>query len=138
MYLFLFYAELTIQLSVIMVGKQALGNVKEVLIPQILSWWKRRSLARRLFMHLTEPSDEQAPKNTSQSDFLHTPSFVSPLDGPRAIGQDKPFNQLLPWAKQYGLQDFGGLFEEYLEVKILLPLAFNFSLDSLYSLVVIR
>eukprot|EP00054_Salpingoeca_dolichothecata_P028843 m.222330 g.222330 ORF g.222330 m.222330 type:complete len:1024 (-) comp26328_c2_seq1:26-3097(-) len=36
--------ELTIQLCIVMVGKQAINNVQEVLLPQIMAWYNRRGV----------------------------------------------------------------------------------------------
>ncbi|EGD81552.1 hypothetical protein PTSG_02268 [Salpingoeca rosetta] len=117
--------ELTIQLSVIMVGKQSMGNVKEVVIPYLFGVWKRWSLARRMLSVIKQATNTAEHGKDSSTDGAghandaqssSAAMFSSPLAVPQTVGQDKPFNKILPWAVQYGYTAYPGLFREYLEM----------------------
>ena len=120
--------ELTIQLSIIMVGKQAIGNVKEVVIPYMFGLLKRWSL-RRIVAGMSSEEDSQAAEQAelaeqegqdkgSGATAIATTShlFRSPLEVPKSIGRNKPLNKIVPWAQQFGFSAYPGLFKEYLEV----------------------
>eukprot|EP00048_Salpingoeca_helianthica_P005079 m.84052 g.84052 ORF g.84052 m.84052 type:complete len:933 (-) comp13464_c0_seq1:29-2827(-) len=51
--------ELTIQLSVIMVGKQIIGNVTEFIIPRVMKWYNDRKASNELKKSTLLPWEEQ-------------------------------------------------------------------------------
>lgn len=86
--------ELTIQLAVIMIGKQLINNFQELILPRLQSWWASRSYIRRHLARRNSVSDVQIAPEIEEKKTL-----ARWIEGYNAV----------PYPEQ-------GLFDEYLEM----------------------
>ncbi|CAG0886851.1 unnamed protein product [Darwinula stevensoni] len=68
--------ELCIQLCIIMVGKQALNNFKELALPTVMNWWRRRMRSSRATVEDPAPNEKEEAPQWEQD---HTLSSVSQM-----------------------------------------------------------
>ena len=86
--------ELSQQLAIIMIGKQIINNVQEVVFPKIRAWWQNRKVFRFIFR-----------LNTKYAGRWMFQAKLSRKD-----------KQPKRWEADYKLVENNGLFEEYLEM----------------------